>query len=118
MKKSTIVSWNSERTFHLQHWGKGVEEPSVTVDLLLILFLETEDYLGRYYTLVWILEVQIGINCKRGGILEQMCRNFLSVDTPLHMVSWLINAQKSQTVKYPAMYLLPPIGYYTDNNLS
>ncbi len=47
---------------YLQQRSKGVEEPAVTVDLLLILLLHTEDDLRRYDALVGIFEVQIRVD--------------------------------------------------------
>lgn len=70
----------------------------MTVNLLLILLLETKDNLSWYDTLVWELEVQVGIEGERGSIFEQVCRYFFSVDTPLHVVSWLVYTQNGKTI--------------------
>ena len=55
---------------YLQERTKSVEEPPVAIDLLLISFLHTENDLRRHNALVRILEVQIGVNCKRRRVLE------------------------------------------------
>jgi hypothetical protein len=39
-------SINQDTDVRVQHRSKGLEEPSVRVDLLLILFLEAEEYLN------------------------------------------------------------------------
>jgi hypothetical protein len=89
----------------------------VTVNLLLILLLKAKDYLSWYDTLVWVLEVQLRIKGERGGIFKQVCRDFFTVDTPLHVVSRLIYTQKGKTVKHTRMDLLSSVGYNTDNDL-
>ena len=89
----------------------------MTVDLLLILLLEAKDYLSWYDTLVWVFEVQVGIEGERGGIFKQVCRYFFSIETPLHVVARLVYTQKGKTVEYTRMNFLASIGYDTDNNL-
>jgi hypothetical protein len=70
----------------------------VTVNLLLILLLKAKDYLSWYDTLVWVLEVHVGVEGERGSIFEQMCRYFFSVNTPLHVVSRLVYTQNGKTI--------------------
>ncbi len=89
----------------------------MTVNLLLILLLETKYYLSWYNTLVWELEVQVGIESERGSIFEQVCRYFFSVNTPLHVVSRLVYTQNGKTVEYTRMYFLPSIGDDTNDDL-
>lgn len=60
---------------YLKHAAECVEEPTVAVDLLLILLLEAEQNLGWYNALVGIAELHIRIESKGGRILEHMCSN-------------------------------------------
>ena len=84
---------------YLQETSKSVEEPAVTVDLLLILLLHTKDDLRGHDTLVRIFEVQVRVEREGCRVLEQMCSDRLMVDSISHVTTRLIHAKKSQTVE-------------------
>jgi len=89
----------------------------VTVDLFLVLLFKTKNNLGGYDALVREFDVQIGVESERGGVFEQMCFDFLLIDTSFHVVAWLIYAKESEAVESPGMNFLSAIGHYADNDL-
>jgi len=46
----------------LKHRPKGVEEPPMAVDFLLVLLLHAEDNLGGYDTLVRVFEMEVVVD--------------------------------------------------------
>lgn len=72
---------------------------------------------GRTYdTLVWILEVQITVQRKRRGILKHVCSDWPILDHVGHC-SFLIHAQRRETIEYPRINILTAIGNDTHNDL-
>lgn len=53
----------------LDKWAKGLKEPSVRVNLLLVLFLQTEEHLSRHDALFGAPEVHVGVNGYLRGVL-------------------------------------------------
>ena len=75
----------------LKHSPKGVEEPAMRVDLLLVLFLHTEDNLRGHDALVRILELEIFVQPKSRRVFEEVSCDGLVVDHILHVVSRLVD---------------------------
>lgn len=63
----------------------------MTIDLFLILLLHAKYDLRWHDALVWILEVQIRVQCKGGRVLEEMRCDFLVVNFVLHVISRLVD---------------------------
>ena len=112
--KTTGLSFYS----YLQQRSKSIEEPAMTVDLLLILLLHTKDDLRRHDTLVRIFEVQVGVESEGCRILEQMCGYWLVVDGISHVAAGLIYAKEGQTVEDAWVYFPAAIGDDTYNHLN
>jgi len=89
----------------------------MTVDLFLISFLHTEDDLRRHNALVGILEVQIGVDCKRRRILEQVCGDWPMIDNVSHVTTWLIHAEEGQDIENTWMYSSTTVGNDAYNHL-
>ena len=75
----------------LQERTKRVEGPAMTVDLLLVLFLHTEDNLRGHDALVRILELEIFVQPKSRRVFEEVSCDGLVVDHILHVVSRLVD---------------------------
>ena len=86
----------------------------MTVDLLLVLFLQTKDDLGGDDALVGKLEVQIRIQRERGRVFEQMGSDILAIHRVLHVSPILIDSEGSENVEHTGMHDLAPIGTYAD----
>ena len=50
--------------------GKGIEEPPMAINFLLVLLLQAEKNLSRYNPFIRILEMQMLVQAKRRGIFE------------------------------------------------
>jgi hypothetical protein len=77
----------------------------MTVDLLLVLLLHTEYDLRGHDALVGILEVQVRVEPEGRRILEQVCSDWLMVDSISHVPARLVHAKKGQTVEDARVYL-------------
>ena len=64
----------------------------MTVDLLLIFFLQAEDNLGWDNALVRKLEVEVGIQRERCCIFEQMGRDIFAIHGVLHVAAILVDS--------------------------
>jgi hypothetical protein len=60
-----------DQTAHvgLDQRTEGLEEPSMRVDLFLILFLETKEHLAWHHPLISTSELHIRIHRELGGVL-------------------------------------------------
>jgi hypothetical protein len=102
---------------YLQEGSESIEEPAMTVDLLLILLLHTEDDLRGHDALVRIFEVQVGVEREGCCILEQVCSDWFMVDNISHVTAGLVNAKKSQTVEDAWMHFPATVGDNAYNHL-
>ena len=84
----------------------------MTVDLLLIFLLHTEDDLRGDDTLVRISEVQVRVDRERCRILE----HWLMVDNISHVTTRLIHAKKGQTVQDAWVYFSATVGDDANNH--
>ena len=89
----------------------------MTVDLLLILLLHTEDDLRGHDTLVRIFEVQVRVDREGRCILEQVSSDWLVVDDISHVTTRLIHAKKGQTVEDAWVYFPATVGDDAHNHL-
>jgi hypothetical protein len=64
----------------LQNLSKRLEEPSVRIDLLLILLLEAEQDLDRCAALLDTDNPLLDLECHLGGVLVDMCCHVFAVD--------------------------------------
>ena len=90
----------------------------MTVDLLLILLLHTEDYLRGNDTLVRISEVQVRVDRKGCRILEHVWSDWLMVDSISHVTTKLIHPKKGQTVQDAWVYFSATVGDDANNPLT
>ena len=97
---------------HLQERSESVEEPAMTVDLLLILLLHTEDSddLRGHDPLVRMFVVQVRVEREGRCILEQMRSDWFTIDNISHVTAGLVGAKKSQTVEDARMYFPATVG--------
>ena len=102
---------------HLQHRREGIEEPPVTIYLLLVLFLHAKNYLCRHNAFVRVFKVQIGIQREGSGIFKKMSSDLFVIDHIFHMITGLVNTQKCKAIKHTRMNFLTAIGNDTNNNL-
>ena len=93
LSRSQTQGYGSERTEtpYFEHFANGIEEPTVGVDLLLVLFLHTEDNLRGHDALVRILELEIFVQPKSRRVFEEVSCDGLVVDHILHVVSRLVD---------------------------
>lgn len=89
----------------------------MTVDLLLILLLHTEDYLRGHNSLIRVHESEVGVEAERGGILEEVSGDWFIVHCVLHVVTGLIHSQQCETVKNARVDFFTTIRDDADNNL-
>ena len=102
-----LVAWlgtgvNEHAEFRLQMAAKRVEEPTVTIDLLAVLLLETEDHLdGDQVGSVIAMRLDergSGVDRKLGCVFEEMGYRVLTVDFSLHNTI-LVDTDGSEEVK-------------------
>lgn len=60
--------------------AKGVEEPSVRVQLLQVLLLEAENHLAGYDAFLCALELQVSVEGDLGCVLVDVCCDLFLVD--------------------------------------
>lgn len=89
----------------------------MTVDLLLVLLLHTEYDLRGHDALVRIFEVQVRVEREGRRILEQVCGDWLMVDSISHVPARLIHAEKGQTVEDARVYFPATVGDDAYNHL-
>lgn len=102
---------------HLQDGRKCIEEPPVTIELLLILLFHAKYNLRGDDAFVRVSELNVRIQSKRCGVFEQVCSNFFAIDCVLHMITGLIHAEKRQAIENSRMNFLASISYDADDNL-
>ena len=95
---------------------EGIEEPSVRVQLFLVVFLQTKDNLARHYSLLGTLELEIIIEGDLRSVLVHVCLNFLLVDNILRN-TLLVNTQGGQCIERTWVDLLTSISDDANDNL-
>lgn len=89
----------------------------MTINFLLILFLQAEHNLGWDNAFIRKLEVKVGIQRKRSRVLKQMSSDIFAIYGILHMSAILINSQGSENIKHTRVHDFTPISAYTNYNL-
>ena len=89
----------------------------MTVNLLLVLLLHTEDDLRRDNPLVRVHESKVGIEAERCGVLEKVSGDRFIVHCVLHVVTGLIHSQQCKAVKDARVDFLATIRDNADDNL-
>lgn len=89
------MDWSeSDRIAYSQERTECIEEPPMAIDFLLILLLQAEQNLRRYYSLIWVLKVEILIQTERSCVLKDMSMDMLVVDEILHKRPVLVHAKE------------------------
>lgn len=89
----------------------------MTINLLLVLLLHTEQDLGRNDAFVRVFELDVGIQSETRGIFEEMRRYGFVIYHVLHVVARLVHAKKSQDIQYPRMHFLATVGHNAYDHL-
>lgn len=96
--------------------AKGVEEPAMGIEFLLVFFLEAENNLARHDALLGALEFEIGIQRDLGGVFVHVGRHLARVDQILGDAV-LIDAHGGESVQGSGMDFSPPVRDDADDNL-
>lgn len=107
-----------EQDAHIRVQGlsERVETPTMRVELLVVLLLETEDHLARDDALLCALELEVGVERDLGGILVHMCLDGSLVDVVLGDAV-LVHAHRRQGIQRSRVDVPTPIGDDADDNL-
>lgn len=101
----------------LQARAKGVEKPTMAVDLLRVALLHAEQDLRGHDTLIRVAEVQVLVEPEGRRVLKQMRADRLVVEHALHVVAGLVYAKQCEHVEYARVHLFAPVGDNTDDDL-
>jgi hypothetical protein len=90
----------------------------MTVDFLLILFLEAKQNLGGNNSCVRVFKMKIRIKRKSRGIFEKMCCDINFIDFAHHVVARLVYAKQSEAIQNSRVDFIPAVGNNADQHLN